>query len=239
MKKRLIINADDFGMSKAVNYGIIQAYKDGIVTSTSIMSNMESFEHGVDMLKNNMNLGVGIHLNITLGYPLTQAKSLINEKGVFTKKNFCKPNVEEVKIEFIAQIEKALKSGIRIDHIDGHHHIHQIDSLKDLVKELSDIYDLPIRGDMKASHGENEACLLTEFFENGATIKKFNDIIKNLKEDITYDLMCHPAYLDTDIIRYSSYIKHRLKEYDILTSEQAKQILIDNDVELITYRLLR
>ena len=66
----VIINADDFGYSQGINLGIIEAHKNGILSSTTMMANMPGFEHGVELAKNNPKLGIGVHLNLTCGKPL-------------------------------------------------------------------------------------------------------------------------------------------------------------------------
>ena len=67
---KLIINADDFGYSNGVNYGIIDAFKNGILTSTTCLTNMPGFNHAIQLAKENPNLGIGIHLTLTCGKPL-------------------------------------------------------------------------------------------------------------------------------------------------------------------------
>ena len=74
---KLIVNADDYGMTKGVNLGIIEAHKKGIVTSTTLMVTMPEVEHGLALSKDCPNLGIGLHLNCTLNKPLTDCKSLI------------------------------------------------------------------------------------------------------------------------------------------------------------------
>ena len=83
---KLIVNADDYGMTKGVNLGIIEAHKNGIVTSTTLMVTMPEVEHGLALSKDYPNLGIGLHLNCTLGKPLTDCKSLIKENF---KQTFC------------------------------------------------------------------------------------------------------------------------------------------------------
>ena len=61
---RLIINADDFGLSRGANYGIIDAYRNGVVRSTSIMAGMPGFDHAVELLKEYPDLGCGVHLTL-------------------------------------------------------------------------------------------------------------------------------------------------------------------------------
>ena len=80
MIKKLIVNADDFGLSEGVCLGILKAHRDGILTSTTCMMNMENIEKYLEMTKAYPNLGLGVHLNITVGKPLTKV-SFIDEKG--------------------------------------------------------------------------------------------------------------------------------------------------------------
>ena len=77
--KKVIINADDFGYSSAVNLGIITSHKKGILTSTTLMANMSGCDEAIMLAKENPNLGVGCHLVLTCGKPLTKGASLINE----------------------------------------------------------------------------------------------------------------------------------------------------------------
>ena len=67
MDKFLIINADDFGLCKGVNSGIAEAHTKGILTSTTLMTNMPAAEEAVKIAKGLLTLGVGIHLNLTEG----------------------------------------------------------------------------------------------------------------------------------------------------------------------------
>ena len=67
---KLIINSDDFGYSRAVNYAVIDAHQEGILTSASLLTNTSSFDHAIQLAKDHPNLGVGIHLNITSLQPL-------------------------------------------------------------------------------------------------------------------------------------------------------------------------
>ena len=100
MIKRLIVNADDYGLSEGVCLRILKAHRDGILTSTTCMMNMENIEKYLEMTKDYPNLGLGVHLNITVGKPLTvllMKKEILNqeiliqiEKLSYLKKNFIK-----------------------------------------------------------------------------------------------------------------------------------------------------
>ena len=85
--RKLIVNADDFGFSEAVNHGILKAMEDGIVTSTSIMANMPGFAHAAALYHEHPDMAVGVHLNLTCYRPLLSThKTLVTETGYFQKK---------------------------------------------------------------------------------------------------------------------------------------------------------
>lgn len=66
---KVIVDADDFGMSEAINHGIIKSYVDGLTTSTLLMPNLPTAEHAVALAKNYPGLFVGQHTNFLLGKP--------------------------------------------------------------------------------------------------------------------------------------------------------------------------
>ena len=87
---KLIINADDFGISRGANYGIIDAYKNGVVRSTSIMAGMPAFDHAIELLKSCdglEGLGCGVHLTLSANKPvLNTHKTIVDENGFFYKR---------------------------------------------------------------------------------------------------------------------------------------------------------
>jgi len=86
MEKRLIINADDFGLCESVNKGIVEAHTKGVLTSTTIMANMPAADQAVELAKNLPTLGLGVHLNLTAGKPLSKdntVKLILDSQGYF------------------------------------------------------------------------------------------------------------------------------------------------------------
>jgi predicted glycoside hydrolase/deacetylase ChbG (UPF0249 family) len=128
---RLIVNADDFARAEGVNLGILKAHEDGIVSSTTAMMNLEgSQEHIRDAHERAPALGIGVHLNITYGSPLSRPDriaSLLNEHGSFRdfRDLLAAPeeiDLQQVEHEWRAQIECFLRTGSPLDHLDSHHH---------------------------------------------------------------------------------------------------------------------
>lgn len=149
--KKVIINADDFGLVQGVNEGIIKAHREGILTSTTLMANMPGFDHAVEMAGANPELGVGVHLNILRGQPLSPAQkvgSLLSRENRFIPsvshllrrmalKRIC---FDEVEREFRAQVERVKGTGIGPSHIDSEKHIHLIRPLFRIVLKLAKEY---------------------------------------------------------------------------------------------------
>ncbi len=145
---KLIVNADDFGISEAVNRGIVDAHDRGIVTSTSIMATGPAFEHAVALARERSGLAVGVHLVLTEHRPLigaSAAATLIGADGAFEPhlKNLLAKrlrglvSLSEVRRELDAQIRCVRRAGVAISHLDGHQHVHVLPGIAGIVAELA------------------------------------------------------------------------------------------------------
>ena len=247
IKIKLIINADDFGYSKAVNYGIIEGHKDGIVTSTTLMTNMPDAEHAVSLCKENPNLGVGIHLVLTAGKPVNKdVPSLVDEKGYFKRKYNRKENInlEDVRKEFKSQMERFLSFGFMPTHIDSHHHIHFNSNILPIIVDMAREYDLPIRFTKEKLNNKGYRDVKSveyftdEFYGDNISVGNFEKIInRNIKCE-SVDIMCHPGYLDQSLKLNSSYDIERINELDILTNSAVFEIVEKYNIDLINYKEL-
>src|ERR1044071_8329071 len=134
-RRRLIVNADDFGISEEVNEAVIRAFKEGVLTSTSLMVTGAAFEQAVRLARENPGLAVGIHLVTVMGrsaLPHNEIPSLVDKEGTFSNnptraglKYFFSPRARrELRKELAAQFEKFRATGLHLSHIDGHLHLH-------------------------------------------------------------------------------------------------------------------
>lgn len=134
-RRRLIVNADDFGASEEVNEAVVRAFKEGVLTSTSLMVTGAAAEHAVRLAKENPGLAVGIHLVTVVGrsvLPHSDIPSLVDHNGNFSNnpiaaglKYFFSPRARrELRKELAAQFEKFHSTGLQLSHIDGHLHLH-------------------------------------------------------------------------------------------------------------------
>ena len=130
--RQLIINADDYGLSRGVNTGIIEAAETGVVTSASMIVNLPAFDDAVARARSSHSLSFGLHLNLTTGKPLTAATSLVRSKtGQFyplpvlmARASLGRVDSSEVARECTAQIDRMIEAGIAPTHLDSHRHIH-------------------------------------------------------------------------------------------------------------------
>lgn len=130
------INADDFGYSKEVNQGIIEAFNLGYITSTTLMVNMPDATEGINLLPVQYKDKVGLHLNLTEGKPLTKEmseyKTFCDNDGLFMptimpicrKRLLTKNEKRIISNEIKAQIDKFNSFSLPFRHIDSHNHIH-------------------------------------------------------------------------------------------------------------------
>lgn len=131
---RLIVNADDLGMTSGVTDGILFAHRNGLVTSTSMMVNQPFSEYAAQQLGSVPNLSVGIHLTLDQGAPIlppSQVFTLVNSKGEFYGNAELRARlwrrrvkVNEMEAELRAQIQWMKERGITPSHADSHRHIH-------------------------------------------------------------------------------------------------------------------
>ncbi len=230
---KLIVNADDFGLSQGVNQGIIKAYVNGIVTSTTLFVNMPYTKEAVELAKRFPNLGVGVHLNVTIGKPLTNCPSLVDENGYFKKSNKDELlNKDELYQEWKAQIDKALSLLDRMpSHLDSHHHIHRNPAYVDIVKRLSKEYNLPVR-EIDATSILYQPLTLIELNADRLSFKYLN---QHMEDNKAYEIMCHPGILDDYLQQNSSYNKQRQQELDFLCQDQLQKWISTRKIELLSY----
>ena len=134
----LVINADDFGFAPGVNRGIVEAHEAGSLSSTSMMVNTPAFDEAVQLVRSRVpRLGVGLHLNLIAGRPLSDATSLVNPRtGLFhalpelaTRAMSGRVHPADVRRECDAQLAALRSAGISPTHLDSHRHAHALPGL--------------------------------------------------------------------------------------------------------------
>ena len=248
----LIVNADDFNLTEGVSEGILEAHDRGIVTSTSFMVNLPAPAHIVKELNKRKRLGVGLHLNITLGMPVSPARkvpTLVDANGVFRKRaklDFRRLSGEELALEYRSQIEKFKKLLGRLPtHLDTHHHLHAEKKIFAVLNQVAAGYRLPIRISgicfpgarkrLKAKGIPTTDTLIEDLEPQKAwNTGSLTKILAGLKPGI-HELMCHPARCDKSLMNISSFNRTREQELKALCSPLTLAVLKKRGVRLISF----
>lgn len=142
----LIVNADDFGLTEGTNRAIIDAHCNGIVTSTSLLANGYAFDHAVALARQHPTLGVGVHLTLTEGLPVSSdSTELVEANGKLPLSNqpFARALLtgrfprDAIRREFEAQVGKVMAAGITPTHVDGHKYIHLLPGVSQIVADVA------------------------------------------------------------------------------------------------------
>ena len=148
MTPSAIINADDFGLSPGVNRGIVSGFRDGILTSTTMLVNLKHFEDAVNLARENPDLPVGIHLTLLWGRPVSEpldVPTLVERDGCFPRslstlaaRYFLgRLSREQVRLELCNQVRKFLDAGLTPTHFDTHKHVHCLPGILEAVIEVA------------------------------------------------------------------------------------------------------
>lgn len=241
MISKLIVNADDLGLTSSVSRAIVEAHQNGIVTSTTILGNCDNLllEQAEEIARKNPKLGIGAHLVLTTREPVLKTHlTLVDGLGKFRFKHAEFDGVideEEVYQEWKAQLQR-LTSVLSITHIDSHHHVHMRPEFQGVAKRLSKEFKLPMRWNKARKY----SCVYSvlSFYADNATVEHLEEIIQSHHGLV--EIMVHPGYDNDDFLEeISSYCKERQTELDVLTSERIREHLNVNNVELVNYRFVK
>jgi predicted glycoside hydrolase/deacetylase ChbG (UPF0249 family) len=221
MTRRLIVNADDFGLAPGVSAGILAAHRHGIVSSTTLLATASIDGESVRALRDS-GLGVGLHVNLTLGRPLSGGRSLVDSDGLFVRDArhvAARANTGDVEREVAVQIEK-FESLVRRrpTHLDTHHHVGLLAPVAEVVLNAARRLGVPVRSqNPEARSRARSAGLRTpdHFFGEsgpGAYWSLFRTLahLRELPSGVS-EFMTHPGWLD-DALSYSRYGRQRETE---------------------------
>ncbi len=143
--RKLIINADDLGFTRGINRGIFEAAAAGTLTSASMMVNSPGWDDALARLRSSKRPpSVGLHLNLTVGAPLTRAPSLIGPDRRFlpfprfVMRALCGMlDLRDVEIETRAQLRTLIDAGVSPTHLDSHRHVHLLRGIRGVVAAVA------------------------------------------------------------------------------------------------------
>lgn len=255
----LIINADDYGLTINVSKGILEGMKKGIISDASAIVSTADFLESAKMALENDICEMGLHCLLTMGQPIlpvNECKSLVNEKGCFYNREEFKHievNIEEVRRELEAQIERFTSTGLKLNHLDTHHgFMNKSEEMTKLFIELAVKYDVPLRnevsrkGDKKVMDYYKEAKVIqTEhlFFNTKLPYHTVEEVIGYLNLALkTYEVVevgCHPGYCDDLLKRISILNSDREKELEVFENQLLIDFIHKENISLLSYSDLK
>jgi predicted glycoside hydrolase/deacetylase ChbG (UPF0249 family) len=249
--RRLIVNADDFGLTVGVSRGILRAHREGLVTSTTVLASLPP-QPELDAEATSLpGLGLGLHFNLTWGRPVSPPEavpSLVDAEGRFGRDLTVlgeRARPEDVRREADAQIEAFARRFDRAPtHLDSHHHAHRAPRVMDAVVDVVLAARLPLRSqDAGFREGlRRRAVVTTDHFVGDAqsepywTAERLLDQLATLPLGVT-ELMCHPGVFDEDLA-YSRYGRQREVELRAICDPEARATVKRLDIRLCHFGAL-
>lgn len=230
--RSLIVNADDFGQTPGVTRGIVEAFKDGIVTSTSAMVRWPAMNDAVRYSQEFQALSVGLHLD--LGEWVFQ-----DDEWVYLYQVVDETNEKAVRDEVSKQLE-AFRSFFGKDptHFDSHQHAHLNEPLRSIASETAEQIGVPLRHinpGVKycgAFYGQSSEGYANQ---DAITVNSLIETLRNLPAGVT-ELACHPGYPDDDL--EGMYVQERSIELRTLCDPRVKNAINEFGIQLISFKQL-
>jgi predicted glycoside hydrolase/deacetylase ChbG (UPF0249 family) len=187
--KFLIVNADDFGMTRGINAGVIEAHRHGVVTSASLMVKQPAAGEAAGLAAANPRLGLGLHIDLAEwepvgGVPQTRyARVDVQDQAAVAKE------IEEQRALFLSLV------GHEPDHLDSHQHVHFNEPVREEALRLANRLGVPLRnldgriafcGEFYGQRGEAQP------YPEGVTLARLMKLVDETRDGWT-ELMCHPG----------------------------------------------
>jgi chitin disaccharide deacetylase len=264
----LILNADDFGMCHDQNEGVIRGLKEGLFTSSTILVTCPWFEEAAEFARNNPNADLGVHLTLTAEWdrykwgPVLGPRavpSLVDERGYLWQtvaQVYEHARLDQAEAELREQIEKAFAAGIDATHLDSHMGTLQLRAdYHEIYARLATEYRLPIRLASRRRLGrEGMGAILDQLDAAGvvtpdhlvfygpssvpATESYWTNLLRTLKPGVT-EILCHPAIARDELRTCARDAMQREADFRYFTSDQTRQLIKDEGVEMVGFRELR
>ncbi|MEE1464745.1 MAG: ChbG/HpnK family deacetylase [Clostridium sp.] len=245
---KLIIRADDFGFSEAVNYGVMKAYRGGLVKNIGLMSNMPYAEHAFHLIKDE-DVALGLHVNLILGTPCArteQIPSLVDKQGQLLssrlRRNEMRKGIdgfvyEDTLREVEAQIERFISlCGKLPDYIDAHAVC--TPTSEKAISDAADAYGIHIQGHKEDPRWEG----IQKDFTNEDFYKQKLPFVEFFKSYLQYSsdrislIVFHPGFVDYDVLCKSSLQINRCLDAAMLCEGEVKEFL--NGHTLLSFKEL-
>lgn len=226
--RRLIVNADDFGLSAGVNRGVARAHEHGILTSASLMVRAGHAAEAADYAHAHPELSVGLHIDLGEWH-------YTGEHWVAAYEVVPVDDATAVGAEVAAQVERFCSlMGREPTHLDAHQHTHRSEPAQSIVLEFGRRFGVPVRGftpEVRYEGGFYGQSGKGEPWPQGVTVDALCDLLRALPPGVS-ELGCHPAIEDES---GSSYSAERTVETATLCDQRVRDTLREEGIALRSY----
>jgi chitin disaccharide deacetylase len=258
----LIVNADDFGVSHAVNAAVLRTLTEGVVRSTTLMAPCPWALHAMRLVRDHPDIACGVHLTVISEFadyrwgplaPRDRVPSLLDETGYFYSNDrqpefLARARLEELEIEFRAQIEALLSAGLRPTHLDWHClYDGGRDDIFDLTVGLAWEYGLALRvfdvtrskrlqqrGLPAADHGVVDSTRLATANKTARFVRMLRELPAGLSE-----WAVHPGLGTAEARAIDGWWAKRAADLRFLVSREARETVAAEGIVLLDYRALQ
>lgn len=261
---RLIVNADDFGFNRDVNFGIVEAHQRGILTATTLMANGEAFDHAVGLARATPSLDVGCHAVLVQGRSVLDPSRPLPATLPELARALLRSDISAFH-EIEAQVRRIVAAGIHPTHIDTHKHTHLMPPVLRAIARVAKEFGIPwvrrpfdfgidaragltkraVALGMRAmapNFARTLAGLRTTDYFTGFQItgsldgRRLVETINRLPEGLT-EFMSHPGRLGPELAAAPTRLKQsRAIELAALCSDEAREAIQRRGIELVCYR---
>ena len=254
--KLLVVNADDFGFTRDVNAGIIEAHRNGILTATTLMANGDAFDDAVRLARETPSLDIGCHLVLVQGPGLPQTIPQLVQAVALGR--------VRIYDELVKQVRRIVDTGLNPTHLDTHKHTHLLPPVLEAVARVSEEFRIPwvrrpfdfplqpggvgwknklmrlMNGRFRSSLARHH-CRSTDWFAGFRLTGRYRsgdlaEVIRALPEGVT-EFMCHPGRCGDDLRSARTRLKEsREEELRALTAPEVRVALEEAGVKLVSYR---
>ncbi len=264
--KKLLVQGDDFGFTKGVTYGIVDAIDHGVLRNTGLFTNMPSAELAVSFMKERPHVCFGIDFNIVSGPSVSDPKEiphLVDEKGEFIRsgERLKDPRfkTEEGRREMFPFNETYKEIRAQYDRFveltgkkPGYLHAHSLshEHYQEAIRKVSEETGVPYSIDIKNQIHFTSLFDLQKKMKKPENVKKVFDPMAQLNKDPMRDILenqdhllsgeyievsGHPGFVDDELMGLTTLSLERMKDHQLMVSDEFKKWIKENDLELITY----
>ncbi len=265
---KLLVQADDFGFTKGVTYGIVDAIDNGVLRNTGLFTNMPSAELAVSFMEDRPQACFGIDFNIVSGKPVANPKlipALLDEKGEFVRSGVSLKDprfqteegrramfpYDQVYTELRAQYDRFVQlTGKKPGYVHPHSLMHE--NYMDAIRQIAKEENVPFSMDIQKKFGfvsvhdfipGGMSSMKKKVFDSQAQLDKnpLADVQKCAEEFLKHEYVVisgHAGFVDADLLSHTTLSLERMRDHECVTSEWIKNWVKENNIELITYRNL-